>query len=185
MEQHANVAVDDTPQQGDALVPRARQTVVRTLPACAVAVLGIPLLAWCTPRDTSETLRTPWELLTFLAALGLLVIVHRLTRAPRPPLDDVGRAQWKRALASAARSRSLPSNSEVRTATGVIACSSIEAFMTVVAVLLGTLLGEIVRPEYSWLVLVNGAVVIAIGFAFRLRSSWSYLGVLHAEVRGN
>lgn len=184
MEQHPNAAPGDTPQFADDLIPTARQAVVRTLPACAVSVIGIPLSAWFTPRDTSE-LRTPWELLIVLAALGLFPIIHRLTRAPRPRFDDVGRAQWKRALASAARSGSLPSNPEVRTATGVIACNSIEAFMMVVAVLLGTLLGEIVRPEFSWLVLVSGAVALAIGFAFRLRSSWSYLSVLHAEARGS
>ncbi|WP_144836738.1 hypothetical protein [Kocuria rosea] len=184
MEHHANAAADGTPQLAVDLIPTARQTVVRTLPACAVAIIGIPLLAWFTPRDTSE-LRTPWELLIVLAALGLFPLIHRLTRAPRPRIDDVGRAQWKRALASAARTRSLPSNPQVRTATGVIACTSIEAFMMVTAILLGTLLGEIVRPEFSWSLPVGGAMALAIGFAFRLRSSWSYLSVLHAEAQGS
>lgn len=175
----------DATQDAGAVIPTAGQTVVRTLPACAVALIGIPLMAWLLPQDAAEP-RTPWELLIVFAALGLLVIVHYFAQAPRPRLDKkVGRAQWKRALASASRSDSLPPHPDVRIAAGIVACNIIEGFMVMLAVLLGIIVGGFLRPELSWLAISGGVVGGLIVYAFRLRRGWSYLRILHAEVQAH
>ncbi|MBD2764223.1 hypothetical protein IEE91_03230 [Kocuria sp. cx-455] len=181
MDQYAAAAAEDTSQLVSPSVPAAGRVVVRTLPACAVVVVGIPVVGWFLPRSSAGR-GTPWELLVFIAALGLFWLVHWFTRAPRPRFDrEVDKAQWKRTLASAARSRSLPSLPDVRIATGVVACNLIEGFMMGAAVLLGALLAQFVRPDLSWLAPSAGALGLAIGYSFQLRRSWRYLRALHAR----
>lgn len=182
MEQNANTAADDAEQTAESSIPTAGRTIVRTLPACAVAAIGIPLVGWFLPPDSADGV--PWELLTVFAALGLMLAVHHLTKAPRPRFDKkVPRAQWTRAHDSAAKSGVLPSMTGMRITAGVAACSTIEGFMALFAVLLGALLGELVRPDLSWLLPVSGALGAATVFAFRLRPSWSYLHVLHSNAQ--
>lgn len=185
MEQNADTAADDAEQSANSSIPTAGRTIVRTLPPCAGAVIGIPLLAWYLPPDAAER-GTPWELLTVFVALALMGIVHHFTKVPRPRFDkSVPRAQWTRAHDSAAKSGFLPSMPGMRIAAGVAACGVIEGCMVLSAVLLGALLGELVRPDLSWLVPVSGAVGVGIVYAYRLRSSWAYLKALHAEARAS
>ena len=54
-----------------------------------------------------------------------------------------------------------------------------------VAVLLGMFLGELVRPEFPWVLASCGALGVAIGSAFRIRRAWCYLHVLHAGSRSD
>lgn len=183
MDQYVDAAAEDAPQPVSASIPAAERVVVRTLPACAVVIVGIPVAGWFLPRS-SDGGEAPWELLIFIAALGLFWLVHWFTRVPRPRFDrEVDKAQWKRALASAARSGSLPSLPRVRTATGVVACNLIEGFMMGVAVLLGALLAQFVRPDLSWLTPSAGALGLAIVYSLWLRRSWRYLRVLAAQTR--
>lgn len=182
MDQHASAAGENAPQSADALIPTAGQVIVRVLPACAVAIISIPFLAFFLPPDASEQ-RTPWLLLILLATLGVAGIVYHFTKAPRPRADErVLQAQWKRAFASAATSGSLPSHPDVRVAAGVAACNVIEGFMLMVSTLLGILLCAFIRPELSWW---DGGVIVllamAVFSAFRLRGGWAYLNVLHVD----
>lgn len=185
MKSPASAVADNVLQVAGASIPTAARSVARTLPACTVAVIGIPLLVGFVPRDVGEH-RVPWELLIILATLGMVVMIQQYAQAPRPRLDEkVARAQWKRAFGSAATCRSLPPHLDVRIAVGVIACSSIEAFMLMAAVLLGTFFGELVRPELSWLALSGGALAGVIAYAIRLRRCGSCLRVLHSELRAS
>jgi hypothetical protein len=182
MEQNADTAADDAEQIADSSIPTAGRTIVRTLPAGAVAVTGIPLVGWFLPPDSADGV--PWELLTVFAALGLMAVVHHFTKAPRPRFDKtVPRAQWTRAHDAAAKSGFLPSMPGMRIAAGVAACGVIEGCMALFAVFLGALLGQLVRPDLSWLLPVSGAIGVAAVYAFRLRPSWSYLHVLHSNAQ--
>lgn len=101
MEPHSDAAAGDAAHVADALIPTVGQTVARTLLACAVAVIGIPLMAWLLPQDAAER-RALWELLIICAALEIVLLVHHFAEAPRPRLDqEVGGGQWNRVLASA------------------------------------------------------------------------------------
>ncbi|MFW3385325.1 UNVERIFIED_CONTAM: hypothetical protein RF648_04935 [Kocuria sp. CPCC 205274] len=183
MDQHASAAGESAPQSVDTLIPTAGQVIVRALPACAVAIISIPFLAYFLPPNAAEQ-RTPWLLLILLATIGLAGIVYHSTKAPRPRADErVLQAQWKRAFASAAASGSLPPHADVRVAAGVAACNVIEGFMLMASALLGTLICAFIRPELSWW---DGGVIVlltmAVISAFRLRGGWAYLNVLRVDV---
>lgn len=182
MDQHADVAGENAPLSVDTLIPTAGQVIVRALPACAVAIVSIPLLAFFLPPDAAEQ-RTPWLLLILLAAGGVAGIVYHFTQAPRPRVDEkVLDAQWKRAFASAATSGSLPPHPDVRVAAGVAACRVIGGFMLMVATLLGTFVCAFIRPELSWWDWgAIGLVTMTVVSAFSLRGGWTYLNVLHAD----
>ncbi len=166
-------------------VPTRGRALARTLPACAVAAIGIPLATGALPVAVGS--RTPWALLIILAALVLMPIVHRLTRAPRPRRDrKVDAAQRRTALAVAARTGAVPTEPTVRSAAGVAACATIELFTMMVAFLLGTLVGGFIRPDLEgWWLGLGAALGGVIGYGFRLRSSWSYLQALHHASRSD
>lgn len=160
-------------------VPTRGRALARTLPACTVAAIGIPLTTGALPVAVGS--RTPWALLIILAALVLMPIVHHLTQAPRPrPDKKIDAAQRKTALDLAARTGVLPADPTVRSAAGVAACATIERFTMMVTFLLGTLVGGFIRPDLAgWWLGVGAALGGLIGYGFRLRCSWSYLQALH------
>lgn len=183
MDKDGRTTAGDAARIANISIPTAGQAITRTLPACAVAVIGFPLFASFLPLDAAEQ-RVPWELLVLFAVLGLIGIIHHLTKAPRPrPDKKILRAQWKRAFSSAVTSKSLPSHPDVRIAAGVAACNVIEGFMVMVTALLGMLVYEFVRPELSWLVPSSGLLGGVIICALRLRRSWTFLHVLHADAQ--
>lgn len=184
MGQHVSAAGEGAPLSADTLIPTAGQVIVSALPACAVAIISIPLLALFLPPDVAEQ-RTPWLLLIFLASVGAAGIVYHFTTGPRPRVDEkVLEAQWKRAFAAAATSGSLPPHPDVHVAAGVAACRVIGGFMLMVATLLGTVLCAFIRPELSWWDWgAIGLLTMAIVSAFSLRGAWTYLKVLHADAQ--
>ncbi len=182
MEHHAGRA-GAAAHVAHAPVPTAGHVLARAIPACLIAVLGIPLAAGSLFNDgTDRDMAWVLVLVTFL----LMVLVHRFTRAPRPRMpEEVDRSQWRRALTAATRSGSVPSDRTVRTATGVVACTTLELFMMMVAVLLGALFGWFVRPDLPWLAATGASLGAALVYGFRLRSSWAYLRALHAVPRSD
>ena len=184
MDQHASAAGENAPLSADTLIPTAGQVIVRTLPACAVAILSIPLLAFFLPPDVAEQ-RTPWLLLIFLASVGVAGIVYHFTKVPRPRVEERALdAQWKRTFDSAATSGSLPPHPDVRVAAGAAACRVIGGFMLMVATLLGTVLCAFIRPELSWWDWgAIGFLTMAVVSAFSLRKACAYLNVLHVDAQ--
>ena len=182
----ANVDVDagavgcDIRPAGGLSIPTVGQLIRRALPTSAVAVISFPALAWFLPDAAPELL---WFLAT-LAVFGLLMLVHYFAQAPRPRFNKkVSRVRWQGALSSAPKFRIVPSDPDVRTAAGLAACAIVEGLVVMVAVLLGMFLGELVRPEFPWVLASCGALGVAIGSAFRIRRAWCYLNVLHAGSR--
>lgn len=161
-------------------IPTIRQVLVRALPVSAVMLLGIPALVWLV-LDPDGHVRMPWWPLVVVAFVGVVAFIDHFAKAPRPRFDKgVSKQRWKGALASAPRFKTVPTDPEVRTAAGVIACSNIEGLIVCGAILLGLFLGELLRPALPWWTVACGAVGAAIGTAFRSRGSWAYLKALHA-----
>ncbi|WP_188806229.1 hypothetical protein [Citricoccus zhacaiensis] len=161
-------------------MPSARRTFVRVLPSCAVLVFGAPIAALALPSDAAQDDRTPWALLVYLCVIVLTVIVHYLTRAPRPRQDpEVDTAQRRRALVAAAETGAVPTDPAVRRTTGVFACERIEIFAVMVSAVVGVLAGSLARPELDWWFIWGPVLVGALASGFRLRSGLSYLRALH------
>lgn len=183
MNQHARVAEGAASQDGATLIPTAREVVVRALPASALTIIGIPVLAWWLMDPAGET-RTRWWQLLFIALLGLAVLVHHFVQAPRPRFDKrISTREVKGALSYTRRFGTVPTDPRVRTAAGVFACSDVETIMLAGAFLLGGVLTALIRPELPWLDAGFVPTAIPLVFAFKARHGWPYLKALHFDPR--
>lgn len=167
-------------------VPAVRQTFVRILPTCAVLVFGIPIAALVIQTGAGQDDRSSWTPLVYLSVVALMLIVYRVTRAPRPRPDiEVDRAQRRRALTAASQVGEVPTDPAVRRTTGVLACERIEVFTIMVAVLIGVIAGIVIHPVPGWGILWGPALVVGIAGAFYLRSSIAYLRALRLAPQAN
>ncbi|MEX5271900.1 hypothetical protein [Kocuria sabuli] len=168
-----------TPAQ-DITVPTAGQVIARSLPAALVTVLGLPLLGWFLPTDVREG----WWFLSAIAIMVSTFLVLHLVQAPRPRFDkQVSQERWSWSLTYVAKHRSVSADPGVRTAAAVAACSEIEMFIVHVGIVLGGVLGHLIRPDFFWLSFVGAAAGAVLVAAFRLRRSWIYLGLVHSKTR--
>lgn len=168
-----------TPGSGIA-VPTVGQVIARSIPAAAVPALGLPLLGLLLPADVREG----WWVLSSLAIMASTFLVLRLVQAPRPPFDkQVSQERWSWSLTYVAKHRSVSADPGVRTAAALAACSEIEMFVVHVGIVVGGVLGNVVRPEFLWLSFVGAATAAALVAAFRLRRSWTYLKLVHSASR--
>jgi hypothetical protein len=167
-------------------VPSVRQTFVRMLPTCAVLVFGIPIAALVIQTGAGQDDRSSWTPLLYLSVVALMLIVYRITRAPRPRQDiEVEGAQRRRALTAASQIGEVSTDPAVRKSTGVLACERIEIFALMVAVLIGVIAGIVVHPVPGWGVVWGPALVVGIAGAFHLRSSIAYLRALRLAPQTN
>lgn len=166
-----------TPAQ-DITVPTAGQVIARSLPAALVTMFGLPLLGWFLPTDAREG----WWFLSAIAIMASTFLVLHLVQAPRPRFDrQVSQERWSWSLTYVAKHRSVSTDPGVRTAAAVAACSEIEMFIVHVGIVLGGILGKLIRPEFLWLSFVGAAAGAALVAAFRLRRSWIYLRLVHSR----
>ena len=165
------------PAQG-ASIPTAGQVVIRSIPAAAVGLLGLPLLGRFLPPDVGEG----WWFLSALAIMTSTFLVLYLVQAPRPRFDkQVSQERWSWSLAYVAKHRSVSTDPGVRTAAALAACSEIEFFIVHVGIVVGGVLGNVIRPEFLWLSFVGASTGAALVATFRLRRSWIYLRLVHAK----
>ena len=183
MDQHARAAEGSAPRNEDVAIPTIRRVVLRTLPAAAITVSGIPVIAWLLV-DATSGMTTRWLPVLIIALVGLATLVHHFVQAPRPSFDKrVSTREVKDALSYTHKVGTVPTDPHVRTAAGVFACSDVETIMMVGAFLLGGALAALIRPEFPWLSTGFALVAIVLIIAFKARHGWSYLKVLHSESR--
>ena len=130
--------------------PSAARVVAGTLPGAVLAASGIPLLAWWMLDGAGEA-KTAWWPIPILALIGVIVLVDHYARPPRPAAGqrlNKERLMW--ALSSAPRKGTVPKDPLLRNAVVAAACSSIEAFVFMSAVLVGVVLSALIRLEFSW-----------------------------------
>lgn len=164
-------------------VPAAGQVVVRSLPACAVLVIAMPVTLWWLLDAPSGELRTPWWTMLPIGLVALFHVLARLTRAPRPPLPQVPAERLHSALVSVSRTGAVPSDPQVRTAAGVAACRRVEAAVHAVATLAGVLVAWLLTPQPPWAAFALFAGALAVIHAVRARHCWDYLRGLRSAVR--
>lgn len=156
------------------------------IPSSAVLMFGIPGAALALPADAAQDDRMPWAFLITTAALLLAVIVHLVCRGPRPRQGIVvDRTQRRRALAAPSQTGEVPTDPAVRATTGVAACQNVEGFVTMVAALVGILVGAVLRPELEGWLVWGPVLVGSIAAALRLRSSIAYLHALRLTPQPN
>jgi hypothetical protein len=183
MDQHARATEGSDLPNEDIPIPTIRQVVLHTLPAAAITVIGIPVIAWLLVDATGE-MTTRWLPVLIIALVGLAALVHHFVQAPRPSFDKrVSTREVKDALSYTRKVGTVPTDPHVRTAAGVFACSDVETIMMVGAFLLGGALAALIRPEFPWLSTGFALVAIVLIIAFKARHGWSYLKVLHSESR--
>lgn len=158
-------------------IPTVGQVVIRSIPAAAVGLLGLPLLGWFLSADVREG----WWFVSALALMVSAFLVLQLVQAPRPSFDKrVSQERWSWSLAYVAKHRSVSTDPGVRTAAALAACSEIELFVVHVGIVVGGVLADVIRPKFFWLSLVGAATGGALAAAFRLRRSWIYLRLVHS-----
>ncbi|GAA1750569.1 hypothetical protein [Kocuria aegyptia] len=158
-------------------IPTAGQVVIRSLPAAAVGLLGLPLLGRFLPPGVGEG----WWFLSALAIMTSTFLVLYLVQAPRPRVDkQVSQERWSWSLAYVAKHRSVSTDPGVRTAAALAACSEIELFIVHVGIVVGGVLGNVIRPGFFWLSFVGASTGAGLVAAFRLRRSCFYLRLVHA-----
>ncbi|MEX5303251.1 hypothetical protein [Kocuria sabuli] len=156
---------------------------MRALPAAAVLVVGLSLAVRLVLDGSGQT-RTVWWPVPLIAFFGLVVLLDRGVRVPRPRFDKrVGQAQWKQAFAAAAKAGSLPAHREVRTAVGVVACSNLEGLVIGCAMFIAFLLCAPIAPAFPWLAALGAPVVLTGIDVVRAPRAWAYLRALHTADR--
>ncbi|MFF0945541.1 hypothetical protein ACFYE2_15140 [Kocuria sp. CPCC 205300] len=177
-------ATDSEASPGSAApVPTAGQAVARTLPACAVLVVAMPVALWWLLDVPSEELRTPWWPALLIGLVLAFHVLARLARAPRPPLPQVTTERVHCALVTASRSGAVASDPQVRTAAGVTACQRLESAVYSGATLTGVLVAWYVTPQPPWPAFASVAGALAVFHVVQARHSWSYLRALHTAAR--
>lgn len=175
--------MDQPAQRTDEVpLPRAGQVLMRTLPAALTLVIGIPGLAlW--GLDENGDARADW----FLLLPGLLVpaalLLHRLTKAPRPALSpDTELAPLKWDLAIAAESGRLPPRSPAQAA-AALACWQVEKTVLVGAAAVGATITWTTRAVWLWLVLAALCAAATVVAGRQARHGWAYLHATHSTGR--
>ncbi|KUG56632.1 hypothetical protein AVL61_06130 [Kocuria rosea subsp. polaris] len=175
--------MDQPAQRTDEVpVPRAGQVLVRTLPAALMLTLGIPGLAlW--GLDEQGNARSDW----FLFLPGLLVpaalLLHRLTKAPRPdlsPTTELDTLKWD--LAIAAESGELPPRSPAQAA-AALACWQFEKSVLLGAAAVGVTVTWATRAVWLWLVLAALCAAATVVAGRQARHGWAYLQAVHSTGR--
>lgn len=185
MDQPAPAPDSHAPADERTAIPTGRQVAVRTLPAAAVAVIGIPVNVWLLVDATGE-MTTWWLPVLIVALLGLSALVLHFVQAPRPRFDKrISTREVKEALSYTRRSGTVPTDPHVRTAAGVFACGDVETLVMIAACLLGGALAVLIRPEFAWIEAGFAPVAIALIFSFKARHGWPYLKVLHSASRAS
>ncbi|WP_367402507.1 hypothetical protein [Kocuria marina] len=180
MDQSAPAPDSRAPADERTTIPTSRQVAVRTAPAAAVAVIGIPMIVWLLVNATGE-MTTWWLLVLIFALLGLSALVLHFVQAPRPRFDKrISTREVIRTLSYARRSGTLPTDPRVRTAAGVFACGDVETLVMIAACLIGGALAVLIRPEFAWVEAGLFPAVIALIFTFKARLGCPYLKVLHS-----
>ncbi|GEO96819.1 hypothetical protein [Kocuria turfanensis] len=170
------------PRTDEVPVPRAGQVLVRTLPAALMLAIGLPGLAlW--GLDENGNAGSGW----FLFLPGLLVpaalLLHRLTRAPRPDLPPATeRAPLTWDLAIAAETGRLPPRSSAQAATA-LACRQVEMTVLVGAAALGATITWAARAVWLWLVLATLCAATTLVAGRRARHGWAYLQAANSTGR--
>ncbi|GGG44035.1 hypothetical protein GCM10011374_02990 [Kocuria dechangensis] len=127
-------------------VPTVRQTLVRTLPASMMLLIGPPLLTWWL-LDVAGRQMDWWWLLALCTWLGLSLLVQRVVQAPRPRLAKRAERraldQW---LTFTAKDGRTPEGPRTRTAAGTLACSGLEAELATAAMAAGMVLALLIAP---------------------------------------
>lgn len=183
MDQPAPAPDSRAMEETRAAIPTGRQVAVRTLPAAALAVIGIPVVVWLLVDATGE-MTTWWLPVLIFAVLGLSALVLHFVQAPRPRFDKrISTREVMRALSYTRRSGTVPTDPRVRTAAGVFACGDVETLVMIAACLLGGAFAVLVRPEFAWVEAGLFPAAIALIFAFKAMHGWPYLKVLHSASR--
>jgi hypothetical protein len=175
--------MDETAQRADEVpVPSPGLVLVRTLPAALMLAVGIPGLAlW--GLDEQGNARSDW----FLLLPGLLVpaalLLHRLTKAPRPdlsPVTELEPLKWD--LAVAAESGLLPPRSPAQAA-AALACWQVEKTVLVCAAAVGATITWADRAVWLWLVLAGLCTAATLVAGRQARHGWAYLHATHSTGR--
>lgn len=183
MDRPAPASDSDAREEGIVAIPTGRQVAVRTLPAAAVTVIGVPAVVWLVVDATGE-MTTRWLPVLIFAVLGLSALVLHFVQAPRPGINKrISTREVKGALSYTHRSGTVPTDSYVRTAAGVFACADVETLVMIVAFLLGGVLAVLIRPDFAWLDTSFLPIAFALIWAFKSRHGWAYLKVLHSAPR--
>lgn len=185
MDQSTPAPDSHAPADERTAIPTGRQVAVRSLPAAAVAVIGIPVIVWLLVDATGE-MTTWWLPVLIFALLGLSALVLHFVQAPRPRFDKgISTREVIRALSYTRRSGTLPTDPRVRTAAGVFACGDIETPVMIAACLLGGAFAVLIRPKFAWVEAGLFPAAIALIFTFKARRGWPYLKVLHSASRAS
>ncbi|WP_188540578.1 hypothetical protein [Kocuria dechangensis] len=180
MDRHARGADGDATADEGTSLPTARQVLVRALPAAAIMMIGIPVLAWWLV-DAAGGMTTRWWPLPLLAFLGLVGLVHHFAQAPPPPFDRrASNVRWPGALSSAGKFGTVPTDPDVRTTAGVVPCTDVETIVVVAPFVLGGAFALLIRPEFPWSEAIT-PIAITLVFVFTSRHGWAYLKVLHPK----
>ncbi|MGX5357914.1 hypothetical protein [Kocuria sp. KH4] len=162
------------PRTDEVPVPSAGQVLVRTVPAALVLAIGIPGLAlW--GLDENGSAGSDWYLFLPGLLIPAALLLHRLTRAPRPdlpPTTELAPLKWD--LAVAAESGRLPPRSPARAA-AALACWQVEKTVLLGAATLGATITWATRAVWLWLVLVAFCAVATLVAGRQARHGWTYL----------
>lgn len=161
----------------DTAIPGLRGTLLRTLPACILELVGTPLLAWFVPREAG---RDWWALGIIMTALAVMFGATMLASRGLPGMDPhVDQTRWQRALASARHHGSLPSEPAVQVTAARVSYDRIAAGMTFLFLWAGIACGALARPDLNWVSPLGGLIAISVIAWARVPSAWAYLR-LHA-----
>ncbi|MEX5272270.1 hypothetical protein [Kocuria sabuli] len=172
-------------EEVEVAIPTGRQVAVRTLPAAALVVIGVPAIVWLVVDASGQT-TTRWLPVLVIALLGLSALVMHFVQAPRPsPHKRISTREVQGALSYTHRSGTVPTDPHVRTVAGVYACADVETLVMIAAFLVGGVLAALMRPEFAWLDAGILPVAMALIWAFKSRHGWAYLKVLHSISRAD